>query len=254
MDKSRIAKIGRVIGNVAVYVVLAVCVCTVLLTLLAKREDGAAEVFGYQMRLVTSSSMEASEHTDVSGYEIKSIPIRSLVFIQTVPEDETEADEWYGNLKKGDVLTFRYSYNYPRYVIITHRIESIQENDNGGYTIVLSGDNKSSEDGALTQTIDTSRYDTLCGVIGKVTGQAPFVGRAMSFLKENPIAMALIVILPCAVIILFEALKIAKVVSESKRARELAGHEKEKQLQENEIAELRRRLAELEQKDGEDQP
>ncbi len=250
MEKSRIKKIGRVILNVIIYIFLAVCICAVILTLFSKRDsDGAAEIFGYQMRIVSSSSMEKCEHTDVSDYEIKSIPLRSMIFIQLVPEDEKEADEWYGELEVGDVLTFRYVY-HTKQETITHRITSITEKETGGYIIELEGDNKNSDSDQLYQTIDTSVPYSTNYVIGKVTGQARVFGAIMSFLME-PYAMILVVILPCVIIMLIEILKIVKVIAENKRAKQLESQEKENQEKEDEIAELRRKLAELEKTNGE---
>jgi hypothetical protein len=111
MEKAKMKKIGTIVLDVVLYTFLAVALLAVILSVFSKKDaDGAAEVFGYQMRVVTSDSMGASEHTDVSTYSIKSIPVRSLVFVKLMPEDPAEADQWYGSLREGDVLTFRYVY------------------------------------------------------------------------------------------------------------------------------------------------
>ncbi len=227
--------------NVLLYVFLALCILLVLITVLSKKDsDGAAKVFGYQIRVVTSDSMAECEYTDVSKYKIKDIPIRSMVFVKTVPEDPDKADEFYRSLKAGDVLTFRYVYTTQ--VTITHRIISIREKDTGGYIIELAGDNKNSEDGQMTQVIDTSIPNNTNYVIGKVTGQSYLLGVIMTFLKQ-PIGIILVVILPCFAVILLEILKIVRVFGADKKKRE----QEEKEQKENELEELRRRLAELEQ-------
>ena len=65
------------------FIFLALCIAAVILTVFSKKDsDGASEIFGYQMRLVVTDSMGASEHTDVSNYKIKSIPVNSMVFIK----------------------------------------------------------------------------------------------------------------------------------------------------------------------------
>lgn len=240
MNKVKAKKIGKIALDVLIYIFLAICVFSVLVTVLSKRDsDGAAEVFGYQMRVVTSDSMSKSEFTDVSSFEIKDIPIRSMVFVKVMPEDADAADEFYRSLNVGDVLTFRYVYTTQ--VTITHRITSITEKETGGFVIELAGDNKSSEDGQLVQTIDTSIPNNTNYVIGKVTGQSKVFGAVMSFLM-NPIAIVLIIILPCLIIILFEILKIVKVFSSDKKKRE----QEEKEKKDNELEELRRKIAELE--------
>ena len=169
MNKARMKKTGNIVLNVLMYIFLVLCVFSVIITIISKRDpDGAAEVFGYQMRVVTSDSMAECELTDVSAYKIKDIPIRSMVFVKVMPDEPAEADEFYRSLKVGDVLTFRYVYTTQ--VTITHRITSITEKDTGGFVIELAGDNKNSEDGQLTQIIDTSIPNNTNYVIGKVTG------------------------------------------------------------------------------------
>ena len=240
MGKARIKKIGNIALNVLLYIFLAICIFSVFVTVLSKRDsDGAAEIFGYQMRVVTSDSMSESESTDVSRFEIKDIPIRSMVFVKVMPDDPAKADEWYRSLRVGDVLTFRYVYTTQ--VTITHRITSITEKEAGGFVIELEGDNKSSEDGQLTQVIDTSIPNNTNYVIGKVTGQAYLLGFLMSFLMQ-PVGIILLIIVPCFIIILLEVLKIAKVLGADKKKRE----QEEKEKKDNELEELRRKLAELE--------
>ena len=240
MDKKKLKKIGSIIINILLYLFLAVCVFSVVLTVFSKKDvDGAAELFGYQMRVVTSDSMAKCELTDVSGYDIKSIPLRSMIFVKLMPEDEAEANEWYGDLKVGDVLTFRYVYT--NQVTITHRITAITEKETGGYIIELAGDNKNSESGQLYQTIDTSIPNNTNYVIGKVTGQAFILGFIISLLK-SPLGIIFIVIVPCFIIILLEVLKIVGAYNAERKKRE----QEEASKRDSELEELRRRLAELE--------
>lgn len=233
-------KITDIVMNILMYLFLVVAVITVILTIFSKKDtDGASELFGYQMRIVTSDSMAACEYTDVSDFRIKSIPLRSMVFVKTMPKDAQAAEEWYRSLRVGDVLTFRYVYTTQ--ITITHRITAIKEKETGGFFIELAGDNKNSENGQLTQLIDTSISNNTNYVIGKVTGQAKIFGFVMSFLMQ-PVGMVMLVIVPCFFIILLEVLKIVNVFGADKKKR--AQEEKEKQTQE--LDELRRRLAELE--------
>ena len=238
--KTKMKKIGGIALNVLMYVFLAICIFSVVLTVLSKRDaDGAANVFGFQMRVVTSDSMAKCELTDVSDYKIKDIPVRSMVFVKTVPDDPQDADEWYGKLKAGDVLTFRYVY--ATQVTITHRIISITEKETGGFIIELAGDNKNAEDGQLTQVIDTSIPNSTNYVIGKVVGQSYLLGLIMSLLMQ-PVGIVLMIIVPCFVIILLEILKISRVFGEDKKNRE----QEEREKTNSELEELRRKLAELE--------
>ncbi len=238
--KSKTGKVGRIIGNILLYLFLALCIFSVFLTVFSKKAvDGAAEIFGYQMRVVTSASMEKCDKTDVSAYEIEDIPVRSMIFVKVMPSDPAEADEWYRSLNVGDVLTFRYVYTTQ--VTITHRITSITEKESGGFIIQLAGDNVNDNSQPLYQTIDTSIPNNTNYVIGKVTGQAYLLGVLMSFIMA-PAGMILAVILPCAIIMLMEISKIVRSIrgDKAKQARE------ESERKDRELEELRRRLAELE--------
>lgn len=241
MKKSRMKKIWNIIANVLVYLFLAICIFTVIVTMLSKRSaDGTAEIFGYQMRVVTSNSMEKCDDFDPSPYKIKDIPLKSMVFVKVMPDDPKEAEEWYRNIEVGDVLTFRYVYT--KQVTITHRVSApVVENKDGGFTIQLSGDNRNSETGQLDQVIDTSIPNNMNYVIGEVVGQSYLLGVVMTFLM-SPAGIIGVIIVPCFIIIMIEIFKIAKLFSEDKKKKVKAETEKK----DNELEELRRKLAELE--------
>lgn len=241
MKKTKIKKIGTVCFNVILYLFLALCIFSVILTIISKKSvDGATEVFGYELRVVTSDSMAECDQTDVSEYEIKSIPIRSMIFVEKIPQNEGEAEEWYRSLKVGDVLTFRYVYT--NQVTITHRITSITEKDTGGFVIELAGDNKNADSDQLYQTIDTSIPENMNYVLGKVTGQSVIFGNILTMLK-SPLGLIFLIIIPCFIIILLEVLKIVGAYSAERKKKE----QEESAKKDDELEELRRRLAALEQ-------
>ena len=241
MEKTQIVKkVGKIAANILLYVFIAVCLFSVILTISSKKDaDGTATIFGVQMRSVLSPSMEKCDATDVSGYEIKDIPTGSMVFIEVVPEDPEEAAQWYADLKIGDVLTFKYVY--VKQETITHRITGIRQNADGGYTIRLEGDNKNSDSETLTQTINTSEKNSPNYVIGKVTGQSYLLGLFVKTMK-SPVGLICIVIIPSLIIVILEILKIIKLLGADKRKQE----QEEKERTANELDELRRRLAEYE--------
>ena len=244
MDKAKAKKIGKIFLNIALYMFLLLCVFSVCITFFAKKDgDGAVQVFGHQMRIVTSESMAECELTDVSSYKIKDIPLRSMVFVKVMPEDPVKADEWYGSLQVGDVLTFRYVYGTQ--ITITHRVTGITQKE-GGYVIELQGDNRTIKDGQLTQVIDTSIPNNTNYVIGKVVGQSRVFGAVMTVLM-HPVGILLAIVLPCFLIILFEVIKIMKAVDSEKRSKD----EEEKAEKEAELADLRRKLMELEKSKNE---
>lgn len=247
MKKQTMKKIGNIVANTLLYLFLAICVFSVLIAIVSKKDtDGAAELFGYQMRIISSDSMAECDLTDVSEYEIGSLPLRSMVFVEIMPQEEQQADQWYRSLKVGDVLTFRYVYT--KQVTITHRIVSIEEKDSGGFLIQLEGDNKNSDSQQMTQVIDTSIPENTNYVIGKVVGQAKLLGFVTSLLQE-PVGLILIVIVPCLIIIALEIMRIVGVYSADRKKKE----QEERQRKEDELEELRRRLAELEKQSNQEQ-
>ena len=244
-SKQILKRIANITVTVLVYLFLALCLFAVIVTAFARREaDGTAQIFGYQFRIVTSESMAKCDQTDVSEFKIKSIPLRSMIIIETVPSDKTEATEWYASLKEGDVLTFRYVYDTQ--VTITHRIVDIRENGEGGYYIDLEGDNKYADQDQIRQTLDTSLDGSPNHAIGKVVGQSHMLGLFLTLLKSK-LGIILIIMIPCILIISLEVFKIVKTLTEDKRKRDLEEHERK----DNEIRELRRQIAELQNKNTE---
>ena len=211
------------------------CMFALVVTITSKKDaDGAMSIFGHQLRIVVSDSMEKCDQTDVSDYKIKSIPVKSMVFIELVPENEREAQEWYADLEVGDVLTFKYTY--VKQETITHRIIDIEEKETGGYIITLEGDNKASGSTTLKQTIDTSIVGSTNYVVGKVTAKSTVLGHVV-YAVMQPLGTALIIIVPCVAIIIMDVIKIVSVLGEGK-----------KKKQQEEIEELKRQLNELQEK------
>lgn len=245
MSKSKkLKKALKIVLNVLTYAFIALCLLAVIFTITGKRsEDGAIEIFGYQMRVVVSDSMEAYEGVDTSGYDIGSIPVRSMVFVKSVPEEGR--NEWYASLREGDVLTFRYVYGAEQYTI-THRISKITEKPTGGYIIELKGDNKASEDSdTLEQTIDTSNTGSPNYVLGKVVGQSRFLGFIVTAVSST-VGLVCIVIVPCVIIIIFEIMRIVGILTKDKKTK---AKDEKKQMSE-EIELLKKQLSELKAQDG----
>ncbi len=244
--KEKSKKILNIVANVLIYLFVAVGLFTVMITIFSKRDvDGTVNVFGKEMRIVQTASMEKNPNTDVSQYKVKDIPTGSMVFIDLVPTDDDKADEWYSKLKVGDVLTYKYYIANTQYTI-THRITDIQANSDGGYTIRLRGDNVESEDsapgGIIVQEINTAEKGSFNYVIGKVTGKSKVLGFIVVGLKK-PIVLCLLVIVPCVIIIILEIVRIITVLNSDKKKK----NEEEKKKQSDEIEELKKQLEALKQ-------
>ena len=244
MEKSKVKKILSIVMNVLVYSFIAVIALFLIFTIVfGKLGSDATSILGYQFRTVISPSMEECELTDVSNYDIKSLPLNTMIFIEEVPTDSIEANEWYSNLEVGDVLTFKYLY--VRQEVITHRIIKIEDNGKGGYYIYLEGDNKNTESGILTQMIDTSNEFSPNYVIGKVVGHSYVIGSLVTFLRST-IGLVLIIVV-IVVILILEVLKLAKLLTHDKREAE----KKKQQAQLDELEELRKKVALLEKNNNE---
>ncbi len=244
--KGRARSIFGVIGNVLMYIFFAVCVFALVMSVASKKSsEDALNIFGIQMRVVVSDSMAECPETDVSAYKIKDIPIRSLVFIESVPEDADKRAQWYDSLAVGDVLTFKYVYVTQE--TITHRVTEITPKE-GGYIIELEGDNKASDADTLKQTIDTTLDNSPNYIIGKVVGKSFILGLLITTLK-TPVGVVLTVILPCVIIMILQVIRLAGVFAD-KRADDARRRESER---DEEIAELKRRLEALQDKESGEQ-
>jgi len=243
--KVKLKYLGTFIANTCLYLSLFICLFAVTATVAIKKDtDGAMTVFGYQFRIVISDSMAKCDQTydSIKQYKIKDIPLKSLVIVKVMPEDEKEADKWYESLKKGDVLTFRYTYT--RQETITHRIDDIyKKKDGSGWIIILKGDNRASENSdTLEQIIDTSIPNSTNYVIGKVVDTNYLFGSLLTFIKK-PAGIVVLVIAPCLIIIFLEIIKLINYFGKEKKDKLESENEKNR----NEIEELKKKLAELEQ-------
>ena len=239
--KSKVKKIFGIVRNVIFYIFLALCAFAVVMSLASKKDStGAVNIFGHQMLFVQSDSMGKSEFTDVSDYDIGSIPVRSMILIETVPEDPEAAAAWYDDIEIGDVLTIRYTYTTQE--TITHRVTDKQEKD-GGYIITLKGDNKTDENSdTIEQIIDTTEPagSTFNYIVGKVVWHNHFIGLLIEAVKK-PVGIVGLVIVPCLIIIIFEVIRVVNAFGSEKKKK----YAEEKAQTNSELEELRRRLEEL---------
>lgn len=194
---------------------LLLCLFCLIFSLAAARDPyDSMELLGHRLFLVTSSSMERCEATDVSEFSVGSLPLHSLILVKSVPQSEQAAKDFYDELAVGDVLTFRYVYTTQ--VTITHRITDMEEKESGGYLITLAGDNKSAEGGQLTQTIDTSLPLSPNYVIGRVLFRIPLLGSFL-FLLETKIGKLLCIILPATILLIMELFRLVWAYTERSR-------------------------------------
>lgn len=242
MKEKKLFKLINIIMNAFVYMFLGISLILLIFAIASKKDDdGAINIFNYQLRIVISPSMEKNEETynQIKNYDIKDIKTKSLVVVKTLSKENV--NKWYESLNIGDVITFRYTYDNKQETI-THRIIEKKLNDSGnGYIVKLQGDNKPVDGEALIQVIDTSEENSTNYIIGKVTSKSYFIGLIIYSLKK-PLGIALLIIVPSVIIIIFEVIKIVNIINEERKKNNL--DEKNKQL--NEIEELKKKIADLE--------
>lgn len=232
----KVKKIINLIINILIYIFIGLSGLLLCFSITSKKDsDGAINISNYQIRLVISPSMQKSDNTysQIQNYQIKDLKVKTMVFIKKIQFDNQED---YENIKIGDVLTFKYTYDNKQETI-THRVIDIYKNpQNDGYTIKLQGDNRSNSDDVGIQIIDTSNVNSTNYVIGKVTSKSYLLGLFVYSLKQ-PLGLVLLVIAPCLIIIILEIIRIVNYFSDMKKIK-----------QQNEIETLKRKLACLENK------
>ena len=249
--KSVLRTIFSVIVNIILYTFFALCIFSFFMVVAAKKKgEDTIQVFGYEARIVISPSMEKCDQTDVSAYKIKDIPVHSMVFVELVPEEKQEAEKWFSELRVGDVLTFYWTQ--AGRIPVTHRIIEIETKENGkGYIITLQGDNKAIEEGDTNtvvgqQVIDTEYADVTTNyIIGKVQGQSRVLGFVVTILKQ-PVGLVCVVIIPCALIIIWQIFRIFGALGEEKKEKTEAVQKQ----QSEEIERLKKQLEEMQKSNG----
>ncbi len=242
--KKKSTKIFNLFMNIFTYVFLAISLMMLVLTITSKKDiDGATSIFGYQIRIVVSESMARSNKTfnTIKKYPIKSIPVKSVVLIKTIPNKEEKKDKFIDNIKIGDVLTFKYVIG-SKQEIITHRVINLTDQKDGLF-VELKGDNVSDNSliNTTSQIIDVGDENSPNYIIGKVVAKSHLLGIVLYSLKQ-PLGMALLIIIPSIIIMVVEIIKITSYIYSIKKKKA----ENELTSKELELQELKLKLQKLE--------
>ncbi len=221
----------KITGNVIFYVVLAFFLVLAGFSITSRVTNG--RIGDSQYLVVISGSMDGEKQEE---YDIKTIPVKSLIKVDLVKEGKE--DDFYSNLKKGDVLTFNY---VPlNNTTITHRIiEDPVKQADGVYKYILKGD--AIEGDSDTQTLYSD------GRTGEILGKVSFVSLPLGqiyFFMSSKVGTLVLVILPSSAICIFEIAKIIYLVSENKRKKKEEITKEETNKKDKEIEELKRQLEE----------
>ena len=242
-------KVLKIILNVFFYLIIALIVAFDVFALVSKfsmkSETGAMNFFGHETRIVLTGSMEGDDglYIDHPEYKIKKINVHDAIFIDTVPADEEKQEEFYQDIKVGDVLTFIYQKGGN--VVVTHRVVKIDINEHH-YIFTMRGDNPKGDNiiydnDQYTQTVYSDRGE----ILGKVTGTNGFLGNLLYELSSNKLVLILIVIIPASIFALYEIGKIIFIIFMNKKEKQLALINKQQQDKLDELEKLRQEVEEL---------
>lgn len=116
------------------------------------------------------------------------------------------------SIKVGDVITFNSTSSISKGLTVTHRVINIIKNDDGTYEYVTKGDFNPSADSA------TAKYND---IIGKVVIKLPAVGKIQGFIATK-MGWFIVVLLPALGVIIYDLMKIVKLVYNKKTASEIS--------------------------------
>lgn len=245
----------KIVWNIVSWVLVGFCLLFAVSIIVARvkmpNQNSVMSIGGTEMRIVLTGSMEGSDefYEQNPEYEIKDLPVDTLLFIKKVPyhdDEETQArlqNEFYEDVKEGDILTFYYSGTS---YIVTHRvIEKTYEN--GIYTFVCRGDNPEGDkfisEASPTQTVKSNSGH----IIGKVTGANFALGWTIKNVVQNKVVVILVIIVPSFIMMVYEIFKIFYILSEEKKDKI---NKEEKDKRDAELDELKRQIEELKKEKG----
>lgn len=134
-----------------------------------------------------------SLYTIVSGSMEPAIKVYDVILDVRVDDVST--------IKKGDVITFKSTSSISSDKTVTHRVHDIKI-INGSYEFVTKGDNN------LTADSDTAKANN---IIGKTVLKIPQLGRIQFFLSTK-LGWILVILLPALGIIIYDIMKLFKIV------------------------------------------
>ncbi len=170
------------IGGIFFVLLLLLMAVLAVFLIQSRITGGAPQVFGYQMYIVLSGSMEPELDTG------------SLVFVREADPQE---------IAVGDVITFR-SPDDPE-GLTTHRVVGIHENARLRFT--TRGD---------ANEVNDPRPVGEENLVGRVSGSLPYVGYLLNFVQTRE-GLILLIFVPGVLIIAFEMRKIFVYLRDKKK-------------------------------------
>lgn len=237
-------KVGNIILNVVVVLVLVFAFATTLSTILSGSK-GYTNIFGYTMVSVESDSMAGGKYKDDDSVKVKGFNKGTLLFVKVLDDEDKSA------LQVNDVITYYVDLNGDGVnELNTHRIVNVMD---VGY-FETQGDNN-----ILSDSDQNDGYVvTTNTIIGQYKGfSIPVLGYAVSFFHTSA-GFFVCVVLPSLLIVAYFAFNLYRTVKEGNALTDeekAAQAEAEKaKLKEELLREMREKgelPPESEKKDGE---
>lgn len=184
-EKSKARKIFDKACEILSGILLVFLVAMIAIALVQKVTGQQSQLFGYSITRILTNSMEPTIMTDD-------------VILEKLYEGE--------QLSVGYIITFRAPEESSIYVegmnyTITHRIESIEKTEDGGYIITTKGDNNSrADDFTIDETAVVSVYVTTLSVMTIIF---KIISNFWGFL--------VLIVLPLVFILIFQIVKLIKL-------------------------------------------
>ena len=213
MEKKKAKKITNIIEWIVIGIFGVFFLFVIVFASKSPTGNSSGSVFGFETRLVLSSSMEA----DKDFYKGKDYKIKSI--------------------EAGDVVTY---FSKVTNVYVTHRIVEVEKTESDIIYTIL-GDNVDAET-SITEKVN--KNDNL--IVGEVIGKSKSLGWIYTNVFSNKIAMFFIIAVPCFVLAAYEGVKIVTIVNAEKKEKAVL---KAKE-REDEIVNLQKQIEELKNKKG----
>lgn len=184
-----IKKVSKIIFNSLFYSIIVLLILFSIANIKVKTNGDVANIFGIGFMGVLTDSMD--------GDQPDSFTVDDLLFVKLATNDNRDSFE------VGDIITF-YSFKIPNYNdrpgLITHRIVEVRKEGNNTY-YVTKGDHPSA-------IIDESPVNSL-DVVAVYQSKWESAGKHLKYL-QTPNGFALFVIIPVAILFLFEGVILAR--------------------------------------------
>lgn len=202
--KSKGKLISKIITGIFATLVLILLISQVVGAITSKNNYGVPNLFGKQILVILTDSMEPAYKVDEAIF-VNKVDLKTLK-ASTTPE-----------AKDGDTITF---YDPQNKIVITHRIIEVIEREDGGIDFRTLGDNLNAQTCLARYngpcTIANADYVKGENVLGVVVGKSAFYGQVINATKK-PETILIVSVIP---LIFVFASSVADIIKISKMSEE----------------------------------